>query len=46
MLLNEHRGLHAELDGGPQQIEVKEMHDLAVEIGAPVTLDHARQEQT
>ena len=45
MLLHKQRRLHAELDGGPQQVEVDEMHDLAIEIGAPVALDHARQEQ-
>ena len=39
------RRLHGELDGGPQQVEIGEMHDLAVEIGAPVAVDDLRQEQ-
>ena len=37
--------LEAELDGHPQQVEIGEMHHLAVEIGAPVAVDHDRQEQ-
>ncbi len=37
--------LEAELDGHPQHIEIGEVHHLAVEIGAPVAVDHDRQEQ-
>ena len=37
--------LDGKLDRHPQHIEIDEMHDLAVEIGAPVALDHACQEQ-
>ena len=37
--------LEHELDGHPQQIEIEEVHDLAVEIGAPVAVDDLRQEQ-
>jgi len=29
----------------PQHVEIGEVHDLAVEIGAPVAVDHDRQEQ-
>ena len=45
MLLRQHRRLEGELQRGPQQIEVDEMHDLAVQIGAPVAVDDQRQEQ-
>ena len=45
MLVHEQRRLEGELDRGPQQVEIDEMHDLAVEIGAPVAVDHLRQEQ-
>ena len=38
--------LDGELDRHPQHVEIDEMHDLAVEIGAPVALDHAGQEQS
>jgi hypothetical protein len=41
----EHRRLHRELDRHPQHVEIGEMHDLAVEIGAPVAVDDAGQEQ-
>ena len=37
--------LEAELDRHPQHVEVSEMHHLAVEIGAPVAVDHERQEK-
>ncbi len=39
------RGLEAELDRHPQHVEIGEMHHLAVEISAPVAVDHDRQEQ-
>ena len=39
------RGLEAELDRHPQHIEIGEVHDLAVEIGAPVAIDHESQEK-
>ena len=42
---SEARRLERELDRGPQQVEIDEMHDLAVEIGAPVAVDDLRQEQ-
>ena len=45
VLVDEHRRLERELDRGPQQIEIDEMHDLAVEIGAPVAVDDLGQEQ-
>ena len=45
VLLDEQRGLEGELDGRPQHIEIDEMHDLAIEIGAPVAVDHLGQEQ-
>ena len=32
--------LEAELDRHPQHVEIGEVHDLAVEIGAPVAIDH------
>ena len=38
-------GLEAELDRHPQHVEIGEVHHLAVEIGAPVAVDHHRQEQ-
>ena len=37
--------LHDAVDGEPQDVEIGEVHDLAVEIGAPVAVDHDRQEQ-
>src|SRR6266851_4522134 len=37
--------LETELDRHPQHVKVSEMHHLAVEIGAPATVDHDRQEQ-
>jgi hypothetical protein len=37
--------LEAELDRHPQHVEISEVHHLAVEIGAPVAVDHHRQEQ-
>src|SRR6202008_3007293 len=46
LTLHQARRFQRELDGGPQQIEVDEMHDLAVEVGAPVAVDDLRQEQT
>ena len=45
MLRHEAGRLHGELDRGPQQIEIDEMHDFAIEISAPVAVDHLRQEQ-
>ncbi|MGX1287500.1 hypothetical protein AB7M50_006625 [Bradyrhizobium elkanii] len=39
------RRLEAELDRHPEHVEIGEMHHLAVEIGAPVAIDHDRQEQ-
>ncbi len=45
VLVDEHRGLEGELDGRPQQVEIDEVHDLAVEIGAPVAVDDLGQEQ-
>ena len=39
------RRLEGELDRDPQHVEIGEVHDLAVEIGAPVAVDHAREEQ-
>ncbi len=39
------RRLEAELDRHPQDIKICEVHDLAVEIGPPVAVDHDRQEQ-
>lgn len=39
------RRLEAELDRHPQHIEIGEVHHLAVEISAPVAVDHHRQEQ-
>ncbi len=43
--MQEARRLDGELDRGPQHVEIGEMHDLAVEIGAPVAVDDLRQEQ-
>jgi hypothetical protein len=34
------RRLEAELDRHPQHVEIGEVHDLAVEIGPPVAVDH------
>ena len=39
------RRLDRELDRDPEQIEIDEVHDLAVEIVAPVAVDDLRQEQ-
>ena len=40
-----HRRLEGELDRHPQHVEIGEVHDLAVEIVAPVAVDDAGQEQ-
>ena len=45
MLGREAGRLEGELDRDPQHVEIGEVHDLAVEIGAPVAVDHAREEQ-
>ena len=45
VLVHEDRRLDRELDRRPQQVEIDEMHDLAVEIGAPVAVDDLCQEQ-
>ena len=45
MLGGEHRRLEGELDRHPEHIEIGEVHDLAVEIVAPVAVDDAGQEQ-
>ena len=44
-LRQDRRRLEGELDGHPQQVEIGEMHHLAVEIGAPVAVDHDGEEQ-
>ena len=41
----EGRGLETELDRHPQHVEIGEVHDLAVEIGAPVAVDDEGQEK-
>ena len=41
----EARCLEAELDRHPQHVEVSEVHDLAVEISAPVAVDHDGEEK-
>src|SRR6516164_522410 len=38
-------GFEAELDRHPQHVKVSEVHDLAVEIGTPVAVDHEVEEQ-
>jgi hypothetical protein len=45
VLLRQQRRLEAELRRRPQEIEVNEMHDLAVEVGAPVAIDHLGKEE-
>jgi hypothetical protein len=41
----EARRLEAELDRHPQHVKVSEVDDLAVEIGAPVAVDHDGEKQ-
>ena len=45
VLGGEGRRLEAELDRYPEHIKIGEVHDLAVEISAPVAVDHDGQEQ-
>jgi hypothetical protein len=45
LLHREARKLEQELDRHPQRVEIHEMQDAAVEIAAPVTVDHARHQQ-
>ena len=42
---HEARRLEHELDRHPEQIEISEVHDLAVEILPPRPVDHLHQEQ-
>jgi hypothetical protein len=37
--------LEPELDRDPQHVKISEVHHLAVEISAPVAIDHDREEQ-
>jgi hypothetical protein len=43
--VGEHRRLEGKLDRHPQHIKISEVDHLAVEIVAPVAVDHAGQEQ-
>src|SRR5689334_3245086 len=38
-------GLEAELDRHPQHVKIGEVHDLAIKIGAPVTIDDESQKK-
>src|SRR5262249_4665633 len=40
------RAFHQELDGHPENVEIREMCDLAIKIGAPVAIDDLSQEQS
>ncbi len=46
MLSQQAGRLERELQGHPQDVEIGEMHDLAVEISAPVAVDDPSQEQS
>ncbi len=46
VFLHENRRLDRELDGRPQQIEIGEMHDLAVDVAAPIAVNHPVEKQS